>query len=137
MIKYSASVNMNNREMKFDRKVIVKICIFIFAVFFCSGCETVFVNPLSDPSQAKTDDRLFGRWICTDKENQGVIIQFDKSSESETKISVFAKDNKDKNPPFLMFPTKIGKQTYMNLSPTNEDKGKGYLITKYQVSGDS
>ena len=113
------------------------LLIVIMAVLFCSGCETIFLNPLSDPSRAKPDDRLYGRWVCTDKENKGIIIQFDKNSDTETKISVFAKDNHSKNPPFLMFPTKVGKHTFMNLMPTEEDKGKGYLIAKYQVSGDS
>jgi len=51
-------------------------------------------------------------------------------------ISAFGDDITEQNPAFMMFTTRLGKHDYMNLSPTDEYKGKGFLIVKYAVSGD-
>jgi hypothetical protein len=82
------------------------------------------------------DNRLLGEWIATDGKNTGDYIRFDQGPNMEMSISAFGADITEQNPAFTMFTTRLGKHYYMNLNPTDEDRGKGYLIVRYTVSGD-
>lgn len=110
------------------------IIILTMALVF-SACETVFLNPLSNLREAKPDNRLPGKWISKDEKYNGAYIRFDGSANLETNISAFGGETQEQYPAFTMYTTKIGKHTYMNLNPADEDRDKGYLIVRYAIEG--
>jgi hypothetical protein len=122
--------------MKMTLRVFVRAFAFPLMACIFTGCEVFFLNPLSTPQDATLDNRLMGEWVSTDGKKTGDHIRFDQGPNMEMHISVFGDDITEQNPAFTMFTTKLGKHYYMNLSPTDEYKGKGYLIVRYTVSGD-
>jgi hypothetical protein len=114
---------------------IFKVSILLAILILCSACEVVCVNPLSDQTGAKQDQRLFGRWH-TVSDGSGDYMQFDKGLELTTNISV--KPDKlapgTTNPVFTCFTTTIGDYDFMNIvSNDPKDHGKGYLIIRYRL----
>ena len=116
--------------------LILKILIILAMAVFFSACETVFLNPLSDLRDSKSDKRLLGKWSIKGEKYNGAYLQFDGGSNLKHNLfAVFGGDTQEQNLVFTMFTTRIGKYSYMNLNPADKDKDKGYLIVRYAVDG--
>ena len=121
--------------MRLNLRAVLAVAVLLSTALLCSACEAVFLNPLSDSRDAKPDERLLGKWVSTDEHEAGAYIQFDAGANRELNVSASGIDE-GQNPGFTMFTTKTGKHTYMNLNPTDKDRGRGYLIVRYAVEGD-
>lgn len=107
----------------------------VAAALLLSACETVFVKPLPAPA-AKPDQRLLGRWVSESESDHGAYVQFDNGAGSELNISGLVSEPGDKTPVFTATTKRIGQYDFMCLSPTDEDKDKFFLVSRYAFDGD-
>jgi hypothetical protein len=137
----------------------MKIRLFLSMAVVClflSGCDDS-KNPLSDPQKSKPDSRLAGVWRVRDTEGDVTYYHIgavgDKLPRSLMRaIGVTHKKNGRIEPAgeFLIFPTPLGRNTYLNLAGGDqqhikllEEKGwnpeaaGGFFLLKYAVEGDA
>src|SRR5262245_7218805 len=114
---------------------ITRVAVAVLLLVFSAGCVAVFTNPLSNPQDSKLDQRLIGRWQSKEEANKSAYIQFDAASKVQLNVSLSGKEASERNLGFTAFTTKLGARTYLNLNPTDEDRDKGYLIARYDISG--
>jgi hypothetical protein len=115
------------------RIIILFLCIFLF----CSCFESS--NPLSDPSEAKVDERLKGVWVCRgDEEGQVFYIHFIRGDKDPFTYLIRSAggdvDNKG-NEPIIFFPTHLDSGSYLNVlmwQPKNGKFSDDYIFYKYE-----
>jgi hypothetical protein len=113
--------------------------------------------PLSDPGKSKADERLTGNWQLRNDDGSVNSYRFALAG-GKLPASVMRVTGSSRKPdgtteqfdPLLLFPTTIGKKTYLNVTDGTEPKVKlveekgwtaetvnTYLIYRYQVTGDT
>lgn len=114
--------------------IITTICLFI------SACYTSSLNPLSDPSSAKYDQRLGGVWFFKENGKNG-YIHIGKGANNVTQaLLVGTKDDGSIDfALFNMFPTDINQSEYMNIVLLdrlggNKKEISGYFILRYELA---
>jgi hypothetical protein len=112
----------------------------LFSFLFVSGCITHFKNALTEPGAQKPDSSLYGTW-GTQKDDEPIFIHIGKEERTgRLKVAMveFDKDGKMKISQWSGHTSRLGDKHYLNLkwvSP-EEDKYEGYLIIKYETTGD-
>ena len=96
------------------------------------------VHPLSDPSQAKPDLRLVGKWVGVEQgaESRENLI-FESVDEHWMRVRILDEGEREK--PIPTFVTELDGKTYLNLEDDSDDPnspGKGYLIVHYELAAD-
>ena len=111
------------------------ISLLVVIAVALSGCQVVFTNlPAGKPREDKT---LRGRWNSEEKDKEAMTVQFEKGPRGEVNVSFLPAKPGDKNPVFTAKLFELGTQSYMALNPTDaEDRDKGFLIVRYEISGD-
>jgi len=109
--------------------------VFIFIVSL-SGCIAESIHPLSDPENAKYDDRLMGLWRST-FDGDIVCLHFGNRDDVSMDIIVVEhkKDGGIDPEGYVMFPTIIDKTYYMNVQRKDlKQRDKGYIFVKYEIT---
>jgi hypothetical protein len=111
------------------------ISLLVVLAVALSGCQVVFTNlPAGKPSE---DEALHGRWSSEEKDKEAMTVQFEKGPRGEVNVSFLPAKAGDKNPVFTAQLFELGTHSYMTLNPTDaEDRDKGFLIVRYEISGD-
>jgi len=99
---------------------------------FLGGCEVVFIHPPA--GKLKLDKTLLGSWINQEKEKEATTLKFDKGTGEEIKISFLPANHDEKNPVLTARILIIANRSYMILNPTNEDRDKGFLLARYEIT---
>lgn len=104
--------------------------LLLLSATLLSGCLVTFTNSLPKSLATRQDQRLFGRWVLTDEENNQVILTFEAAGTSEARLT-FRGGSRDFS--FQVVTTKIGERDYMILTFAGGEKDKERLIAKYSV----
>lgn len=108
-----------------------------------AACVPDSRHPLSDPDKAVIDSRLTGLWVSR-IDDEDAFVHFLPKGESEMDILTisYTKDGGASWSAFTMFSSRIGDEWYMNVRASaangrsaDEDKGHGYFLYRYRVSG--
>ncbi|HKO96307.1 MAG TPA: hypothetical protein VJU86_04910 [Pyrinomonadaceae bacterium] len=113
---------------------ISRIALLSLLAFASTSCVVVSKSTLIDFRSAKSDYRLKGRWVGTDKLSD-VYAQFDGSSTLDTNIISGKDGGKPSERMFEYAGGTIGKYEYLSLRPQDEATG-GYLLVRYVIEGD-
>jgi hypothetical protein len=112
----------------------LRISLLVLIALSLSGCQVVFTNlPAAKPRE---DKALRGRWTSEEKEKEAMTVQFEKRNREEVNVSFLPAGPGEKNPVFTARLFEIGGRSYMGLNPTDADRDKGFLIVRYEISGD-
>jgi hypothetical protein len=108
---------------------VLRVCLFILAVFLLSSCEVVFLKSIAE--NKKIDKRLLGKWQSADPNDKKGFIEFAKKSKFQ--IDVIAPDDEtgEISKAFTASTVKIGNYYYLNLTPADKDKGN--LVARYEI----
>lgn len=124
-----------------NRFILSTILVLFIAFISSCFCPLTSVNPLSDPLNAKYDDRIEGAWQFVSQDGDLVFLHFGKGNEKKTQmISIEHKDNgKIDFLTFTVFPTIVNGQSYLNLNIEElfeefSEELSGYTFMKYQLS---
>lgn len=126
------------------RKYLVKLAILIVILvnsLLFIGCYSEFRHPLANVAEAQPDEKLLGVWY--DKSKVGIsYLQFEKGENGLTKITIMEnkthKGLQTDDTSYLMFPTKIGSSSYMNIQEVkNAQISKNYMLVRYQLTTDN
>ena len=104
--------------------------LLLLSATILSGCLVTFTNSLPGSVSTGQDQRLFGRWVLTDEENNQVILAFEAAGPAEAKLT-FKGGSRDFS--FRVVTTKIDERDYMILTLTGTGSDKERLIAKYLV----
>jgi len=115
------------------RQLIIISIALLSALFFC-GCEVVFTH--APAGKLGTDKALIGSWIAQEKGKEVMTLKFDQGAGEEIKVSILPADRDEKNPLFTATLVSIANHSYLVLNPTNEDRDKGFLIARYEITGE-
>lgn len=140
-------------------RILAGVCNLLLALAQTS-CVVESINPLSDPDDAKMDERLFGQWKVINKEKDrdtefwfvgrprvseikdapaGLMVNYGLVISPQNEVS-------SNGMPSYFFVTKLGKNHYVNIATLEEPKEpkgpivwkksevKGYLLMKYTVT---
>jgi len=122
-------------------RYIPPIILMPFLMFISSCfCPLTSVHPLSDPQNAKYDDRIQGAWQFASQDGELVFLHFGKEKDNKTQmISIEHKNNGEMElSTFSVFPTITNGQNYLNFNiqelfkEFNEDVS-GYIFMKYEL----
>jgi hypothetical protein len=105
----------------------------LLALFLC-GCEVVFTH--APAGKLMKDKALVGNWINEGKDKEATTLQFDRGAGGEINVSFLPANRDERNPVFSARILMIANHSYMVLNPTNEDRDKGFLIARYEITGD-
>ena len=130
--------------------------LFLIGVSLClcaSGCDSK--NPLSDPQTSKADERLAGVWRYRSGDDDvyyHVGHAGEKFPACMMRVVAVKHNKKNVEPPFefLLFPTVLGDQSYLNVVVGTDEKPiknlddngwkaadvQGYMLYKYKFDGD-
>lgn len=112
-----------------------RIGLIFLAAWVSSSCLIVSKESLIEPRKSKTDERLLGRWIGTDK-LVDVYALFKPGGMLESNIIAGKEPVKESELIFDYFPGTIGKHQYLSLKPRDEPASEGYLLARYLIEGD-
>ncbi len=105
-----------------------------------SSCTTVSENPLSSPETSRPDPRLVGAWRGTSDTAHDSILRFSITKGSWMHVTITEPGKKEKPESYDLFPTVIGRHTFLNVVMTGkDDKGrptKNYFFIRYSISSD-
>lgn len=114
---------------------VLKISLLGVMALAFAGCDVMFTN--LPAVKTKEDKALRGLWIGEEKDKkEEMIVQFEKGQRGELNVSFLPAKPGDKNPMFTAKRFELGTYSYLALNPTNEDRDKGFLIVRYEISGD-
>ncbi len=116
----------------FMKRQPVMISLALLLSLFLGGCEVVFIHPPA--GKLKSDKTLFGSWINQEKEKEATTLKFDKGTGEEIKISFLPANHDERNPVLTARVLIIANRSYMILNPTNEDRDKGFLLARYEIT---
>jgi hypothetical protein len=85
--------------------------------------------------QFRTDKALIGSWITREKGKE-TTLKFEKGEGEQIKISFLPANPDEHNPLFTANILVIANHSYLVLNPTNEDRDKGFLIARYEITGE-
>jgi hypothetical protein len=105
----------------------------LWALLLC-GCEVVFTH--APAGKLREDKALIGGWINEEKGKEATTLHFDKGAGGEIKISFLPANRDERNPVLTAKILIIANHSYLVLNPTNEDRDKGFLIARYEITGD-
>lgn len=105
----------------------------MWALLLC-GCEVVFTH--APVGKLREDKALVGNWINKEKGKESPTLQFDKGAGGEINVSFLPANPDERNPLFTARILTIANHSYLVLNPTNEDRDKGFLIARYEITGD-
>jgi hypothetical protein len=126
------------------RKIYAVIILFIVYLIY-SACMPEFINPLSEPQNAKIDQRLLGTWFTKNiRKNidQDIYINFeidkDNSKLINTELKVINNKSKDiRTTLFTLFITSNNDNYFMNAKENKEGTlSEYYNIAKYEIKND-
>jgi hypothetical protein len=103
----------------------------LLALFLC-GCEVAFTH--APAGTVSTDKALIGSWTAWEKGKERTL-KFEKGEGEEVKISLLPADPDERKPLFTANIIIIANRSYLVLNPTNEDRDKGFLIARYEITG--
>ena len=110
------------------------ISLTLLLALFLSGCEVIFTH--APAGKISTDKALIGSWIAREKGKEVMILKFDKGAGEEIRVSLLPADHDERNPLFTANIVTIANRSYLILNPTNEDRDKGFLIARYEITGE-
>lgn len=110
------------------------ISLTLLSALFLSGCEVIFTH--APAGKLSTDKALIGSWIAQEKGKEATTLKFEKGASEEIKVSLLPADRDERNPLFTANIVIIANRSYLVLNPTNEDRDKGFLIARYEITGD-
>ncbi len=117
-------------------RVVLALAVAVLAVTVLAGCPFSSGTPLSEPAAAAPDARLVGTWQTQDSEtgesNTLTILSF-----NEHEMVGFAREkNPDKLDAFRLFPTSIGRESFLSLQELGGDD-KGWYYARYEMTKDT
>lgn len=112
-----------------------RIGLIFLAACLGSSCLIVSKESLIEPSKSKTDARLIGRWVGTDK-LADVYALFKQGTVLESNIIAGKEPVKESELMFDYFTGSIGKHQYMSLKMRDDPATDGYLLARYVIEGD-
>jgi hypothetical protein len=122
-----------------------------------AGCDDS-KNPLSNPEDAKADTRLAGVWRTQEAYSEDMEVAYAHIGVTRDELphgvmgAVLIGHEKDGTmsgaAEFLLFPTTIGKNTYLNVAPGDNEQRTllkkngwksiaGYVLFRYKIEGDT
>lgn len=110
------------------------ISLTLLSALFLSGCEVIFTH--APAGKLSTDKALIGSWIAQEKGKEATTLKFDKGAGEEIKVSLLPADRDERNPLFTANIVTLANRSYLVLNPTNEDRDKGFLIARYEITGE-
>jgi hypothetical protein len=110
------------------------ISLTLLLALFLSGCEVIFTH--APAGKISTDKALIGSWIAQEKGKEVMTLKFDKGAGEEIRVSLLPADHDERNPLFTANIVTIANRSYLVLNPTNEDRDKGFLLARYEISGE-
>jgi hypothetical protein len=123
----------SNQSSILKRQPIMIALTLLWALLIC-GCEVVFTH--APAGTFREDQAIVGGWINEKKEKEATTLRFDQGAGAEIKVSFLPADPDERNPVFTAKVLLIANHAYLVLNPTNEDKDKGFLIARYEITGD-
>ena len=116
------------------RRQLLIITIILLLALFLSGCEVMFTH--APAGKFRTDKSLIGTWIAQEKGKEAMTLKLDQGAGEEIKVSILPPDPDERNPVFTGNVLVIANRSYLVLNPTNEDRDKGFLIARYEITGE-
>src|ERR1700730_3725838 len=110
----------------------VMISLLLLSALFLCGCEVAFTH--APAGKFRTDKALIGSWTAWEKGKERTL-KFEKGKAAEVKISLLPADRDERKPLFTANIIIIANRSYLVLNPTNEDRDKGFLIARYDITG--
>jgi len=99
---------------------------------------TLSDNPLSSPDTARPDPRLAGAWVGKNEDSPDDVFRFTPTKGAWMHLTITHSDKKEKPDSYDLFPTVIGKHTFLNVRMIGKDEHgrplKGYYIVRYSIS---
>ena len=120
--------------LQFMKRQPLIIFLALLPVLFLGGCEVVFTH--APAGKFQEDRALVGGWINEEKKKDPTTLRFDRGTGGEIKVSFLPADHDERNPVLTARVLLIANHAYLILNPTNEDKDKGFLIARYEITGD-
>ena len=115
------------------------ILLFLCSFLLCSCFESS--NPLSDPSEAKVDERLEGVWVLKGDKGERLYLHFTRGGKDPFMSIVSIQDDivyEGGIDPDIFFPTHLETGSYLNIQEWLPEKNKFsdyYKFYKYEVIG--
>jgi len=108
------------------------------ASFLLSSCMTLSENPLSPAETARPDSRLAGTWVGKNEDAPDDVFRFTQGKGAWMRLTITHPDKKEKLESYDLFPSIIGKRTFLNVRTSGKDERgrtvKGYYIVRYSIS---
>src|SRR5882762_3069176 len=120
--------------LQFMKRQPLIIFLALLPVLFLGGCEVVFTH--APAGKFQEDRALVGGWINEERKKDPTTLRFDRGTGGEIKVSFLPADHDERNPVLTARVLLIANHAYLILNPTNEDKDKGFLIARYEITGD-
>ena len=112
----------------------VMILLMLTLALLLSGCEVVFTHVPT--GRIREDKALVGSWINKEKGKEATTLKFEKGAAGEINVSFLPANRDERNPVLSARILIIANYSYMVLNPTNEDRDQGFLIARYEITGD-
>jgi hypothetical protein len=108
-----------------------RLALLLIAAILSTSCLILTEQQLIDPHNTRTDRRLKGRWVGTDKLDD-VYALFDGGSSLKSNIMGKGETAKS-DVTFDVANGRIGKYWYLSLKPRDDSADKGYLLVRYSI----
>jgi len=109
------------------------------ACLLLASCTPTSINPLSSPKTAQPDQRLLGDWYG-DTNDSHDTYHFTLKKGAWMHVVITHSKTDDKPDSYDLFPTVIGKQTFLNVQMDSKDDKrkplKMYVLLRYALSSD-
>jgi hypothetical protein len=116
------------------------ILIFISFILISAGCIPYSDTPLTDQAVETPDASLFGTWFWNEASDHG-FVHIGKDADNKTLLITMVEyrdDGRVDSTEFKGHTSRVGSLRFMNLKWTKPNESdKGYLLVKYEVSGDT
>lgn len=109
------------------------ISVILLLALFLSGCEVMFTH--APAGKFRTDKALIGTWIAQEKGKEAMTLKLEEGAGEEIKVSILPADPDERNPVFTANIIIIANRSYLVLNPTDENRDKGFLIARYEITG--
>jgi len=115
------------------RRQLLIISITLLLALFLSGCEVMFTH--APAGKLRTDKALIGTWMAQEKGKEAMTLKLDQGAGEEIKVSILPADPDERNPIFTANIIIMANRSYLILNPTNDERDKGFLIARYEITG--
>jgi len=124
---------------RFDRLLVAPV-LSLFVVL--SGCRVDSIHPISSLDGAQPDTAIHGVWRYKDKDElsylhigpEFALTDAARPASKRTRIVIVDhKRNGLTDEAYVAYPSRVGKQRYLNVIQSEGDKTVGYLFVRYTL----